>query len=471
MFAEHHANRQIGFASSAKWQHPNVLSYEQQKDITIIRQIAEELLSYEITSAVPNQPRRILGNHLTEELWGCYYAPRLSAAKQGDSRLFPAFFPGHTVPGPGANVNTRIVGTLAYARFEKLLKLGGGFPNIGPFEKDDVIEHATVDADQIGEWPWRYVEQPKLRIIHPARFNGEVAKGDMVRLKRWIEEYIRQCLEAGRMREALTLIRRSWSPHTKEPTWAPETIEAGKILFQWAMASDSLLACAFEIESILSHIQYSWPMNISGYGEYNGSWVEVGRLPITAIRCTELAVTKRVLHELANVRTKGFAPIIVNEYGCDTDGTHRLVGSWTWNLLGVLVGVGVDLMSEEVQHRVGAFIKEHRTEMGEIVVHEVLRSLAEILHDQQTEQELKRSVLPYVVGYYPITHLPVLLLPEYSCGAVIKGPYDDGVASYRVDPTVYEEMARDSSLTLPARGPYHLTDRALLPWFQILERR
>lgn len=470
LFACHEVNQQRKFTSRAKWQDPDVLSYEQQKGLRVIRQVPKWLLSYKITSGVPSQPR-ILGNCSMEKLWSYYYGPRLSAAKQGDLRSFIAFFPGHTVPGSGANSSTRVVGTLALTRFENLLQLGGGFPKIGPFQKEGADQYTLADEDQVDEWPWRYVEQPKLRMIHPAHINGEVGEDTVTQLKRWIEEQVRLHLETGRVREALSLIRRCWSPHTREPIWAPETIEAGGTLFRWAMASNSLLTCAFEIESIISHIQYSWPLNISGYGEYKGSWVEVGRLPITAIRCTELAVTKRILHELVNLRTKGFAPIIVNEYGCDTDGTHRLVGTWTWNLLGVLVGVGVDLASEEVQRRVSIFIRENRTEMGEIVVHEVLRSLVEMLRDQQAKQELEREVLPHVGQYYPITHLPVLLLAEYSCGAVIKGPYDDGVASYRVDPTVYERMAQDSSLTLPARGPYHLTDRAPLPWFQILERR
>jgi len=120
---------------------------------------------------------------------------------------------------------------------------------------------------------------------------------------------------------------------------------------------------------------------------------------------------------------------------------------------------------------VSRFVAEHAKAMGSLVVREALLSLSRILVDTEMNAVLHDSVLPHVSQYYPVTHLPVLLLPEYLCGAVIKGPYDEGLGSFRVDPTVYETLAQDRSYTLPARGPYHLTDRALLPWFTILEGR
>ncbi len=469
MFAQNHTTPD--FTARDAWRAPDIGAYEKQKDLRIIRQQSDWLWSYGITSQVPSQPR-LLGNGLMGKLWDWYYGPRLSAAKQGLTDSFPAFFPGHTVPGPGASANTRHVGTLAFDRFKKLLDLNGGLPKIGPLEGREP-EHITTHVEQIDEWPWRFVDQPNLKVIHSAR--GQDTPDSMNtattrKLLKWIEEQIHTYVEAGKTRETLSFVRQCWSPYTKEPVWSPETVNAARHLPQHA-DTHNLLQMVFEVEMIISHVQYSWPLNINGYGEYNGSWLEVGRLPITAIRCTELAVTERVLHELINVRTKGFAPIVVNEWGCDTDGTHRLIGSWMWNLLASLRKVKVTFDSDDVQGHVATFVNEHRVQMGEIVVREVLRSLEEILRNERMRNTLERDALPHVGKYYPITYLPVLLLPEYSCGAVIKGPYDDGVGCHRVDPRVYEMMAKDSSLTLPARGPYHLTDRAPLPWFKVLERR
>lgn len=258
--------------------------------------------------------------------------------------------------------------------------------------------------------------------------------------------------------------------------YAPETIHAAHYIvneikdnFQGTQCD--WLAFSFELEAVLGCLEHSWSLNITSYGEYKGCWVEVGRLPISQIQCTELVVVKRILAELVNIRTKGFAPIIVNEFGSDTDGTHRIVATWTWNLLRSIGDRECIIGDPQFHEAVKQFILRHENDMGPVVVRESLRALAEILTDPDMRVILASEVLPYVGRYYPVTHLPVLLLPEYSCGAVIKGPYDEGVASYRVDPSIYEYLSRDHSCVLPARGPYHLTDRALLPWFGILELR
>ncbi len=103
--------------------------------------------------------------------------------------------------------------------------------------------------------------------------------------------------------------------------YAPETIRAARFIVDnfrdhtEKEESRDWLAFAFELEACLSCIEYSWPLNVTSYGVYKGCWVEVGRLPIAKIQSTELVVVKRVLAELMNIRTKGFAPIIVNECG------------------------------------------------------------------------------------------------------------------------------------------------------------
>ena len=456
------------FKSSWFWQHPDLADYQSQKAVAIIKQ-SEAALPATLTG--PPQPPMLGNNHLPH-LWASYYGPRLAVAKGGWQQTFPAFFPGHTIPGSGAGQNTREIGCLAIQRWENLLKLQGGFPTIGPGIKIVRPKHNLKQLEQISDWPWLHVSQPQLHVLRPARCGYSTTPTEINQLKSWLGNRLSALILQGKVRETLSLIRRTWSSGTLDPLWAPETILAARQLINWVISdAGDFLATIFEIESVLAHVQYSWPLNISGYGIYQDCWLEVGRLPITDIKCAELAVTKRVLHELVNIRTKGFAAIVVNELGCDTDGTHRIISSWLWNLLTYLRETSPSLDLAAIQNSVGSFVAEHRPDMGEIVVREALRILAEILANPDLRRALEHQVWPHVGDFYPVTHLPVLLLPEYSCGAVIKGPYDEGVADYRVCPTIYSLLARDTTLVLPARGPYHLTDRAPLPWFQVLEKR
>ena len=463
----------MDFRSQFGFRDPNVKAYEAQKELRVISPSAELLYR-----GIPSMPAMLLGNGALEVLWGEYYGLRLAVAAHGTRKQYVARFPGHTVPGSGAGANTRYTGSLALERFEHLLSLAGGLPSIGPFTgRYCTPKHIIEDAPFVA-WPWDGVEQPRLKILVPACMEDTAKQEEKSELLCWLRKEVESLVkpEVVPVRELFALISSAWSSYTRPRVYAPETIRAARHILNEVKANTrkewcDWLALAFELEACLSYIEHSWPLNITSYGVYKGCWVEVGRLPIARIQSTELVVVKRVLAELVNIRVKGFAPIIVNELGCDTDGTHRLVASWLWNLIQELDPHALVADHPELTHPVKRFVEAHARDMGPAVVREVLRSLAEILADAEMREALTTEVSPYVTRYYPVTHLPVLLLPEYSCGAVIKGPYDEGVASYRVDPTVYEHLARDPSCVLPARGPYHLTDRALLPWFEILELR
>ncbi|MBT9169486.1 MAG: hypothetical protein DDT19_02846 [Syntrophomonadaceae bacterium] len=461
------------FHSQFGFRDPNVKAYEAQKELRVISPTAELLYR-----GAPSMPSMLLGNGALETLWKEYYSLRLVAAAHGTRKQYITRFPGHTVPGSGAGANTRYTGSLALERFEHLLSLAGGFPPIGPFADRCATPKHTIEDAPLVDWPWDRVEQPRLKILVPTRMEATATQEEKYELLSWLQRGIESLVgpEVVPVCELFALISSAWSPYTRSRVYAPETIRAARHILNEVKANTKKewcdwLAFAFELETCLSCIEYSWPLNVTSYGVYKGCWVEVGRLPIAKIQSTELVVVKRVLAELVNIRTKGFAPIIVNELGCDTDGTHRLVASWLWNLIQELDARALVADHPELVYPVKRFIEVHARDMGPAVVREVLRSLAEILANAEMRDVLATEVLPYVTRYYPITHLPVLLLPEYSCGAVIKGPYDEGTASYRVDPTVYEYLARDPSCVLPARGPYHLTDRALLPWFEVLELR
>lgn len=467
----------VRFNSALRFRCPNACSYEKQKSLQVIRLESEVLSSLDFMRPWPAKPTALLGNSNVRIIWDELFAPRLAAAAQGWRGKYVSHFPGHTVPGEGASNSVRYTGALFIEKLEHLLGLAGGFSSIRQFQSSE--PKFEVESLSLVDWLWTQVAQPRLRLLKPVVIQKKATKSEISQLLDWAGDMVWQFVKQDGVpiRELLSFVRKLWSSHTKPPVYSPETLQAAREVinhFKYNSRREgdrNWLALACELEACLSYFEYSWPLNVSGYGVFNGSWLEVGRLPLTDIQCVELVVTRRVLQELVNIRTKGFAPIVVNEYGCDTDGTHRITATWVWNLLQSLGGVDINLGRSEFQAEVAGFITEHGDLMGPLMVRESLLALSNILADEQMCSVLRDSVLPYVSQYYPVTHLPVLLLPEYLCGAVIKGPYDEGIAGYRVDPSVYEFLSQDRSCTLPARGPYHLTDRALLPWFEVLERR
>ncbi len=440
------------FRSDRAFRDPDVAGYEMQKKVKVIHSASEPL--EELPSSLSKS-------------WSHYYNPRLVLASKGRRGTHLTRFPGHTIPGAGAGENVRYTGSLAIERFEHLLELSGGLPVDGQGSPSHRIEPLPI----IG-WPWIGIEQPCLRVLHPVR--NEHCATEVERLEfmagLWVQADLMH--RHGKFGDLLALVHRAWSTHTKAPTLDAYLWQIVEDQFKpRAHEKTDVLTLAFELEAITSHVEYSRELDLMGSGEYGGNWLEVGVLPLGKIHGTELAVTKRVLAELVSVRTHGFAPIVVNEFGCDTDGTHRLIASWLWNLIQSINENDWNPHNPQLCGQVAQFVKCSSREMGLSVVRESLRSLAEILVDAEMRRVLETEVLPFVGQYLPITELPVVLLPEYSAGTVLKGPYDEGTASYRVDPTVYEQLAQDHSLVLPARGPYHLTDRALLPWFDILKRK
>ena len=469
----------VRFDSELKFRCPNARSYEKQKGLQVIRLESEFLSSLDFTRPWPVKPIALLGNSNVRIIWDELFAPRLAAAVQGWRGRYVSPFPGHTVPGEGAGNNVRYTGALFIEKFEHLLGLAGGFPSVGIGQFQSLKPKLEVENLPLVDWPWEQVVQPQLRLLKPVAIKKKATESEISQLLGWAENVVWQFVKQDKVpvRELLSFVRKLWSSCTKPPVYSPETLQAAREVISHFKHNSrregdrNWFALACELEACLSYFEYSWPLNVSGYGVFNGSWLEVGRLPLADIQCVELVVTRRVLQELVNIRVKGFAPIVVNEYGCDTDGTHRITATWVWNLLQSLRGVDINLDQPGFQVEVAGFITEYGDLMGPLMVRESLSALSNILADERMCLVLHESVLPYVSQYYPVTHLPVLLLPEYLCGAVIKGPYDEETASYRVDPSVYEFLSQDRSCTLPARGPYHLTDRALLPWFEVLERR
>lgn len=447
------------FHSAQTFSYPDVKRYETQKHLHVITAHPRKLKYQNLLKMPAGFPN--------SKLWK-FYGPRLELALFGNGASHLTHFPGHIVPGMGEG-RRRKIGSLSFEKFLHVLDLHGGFPH-PPHEHN--FFYSTEEINQ-PVWLWEKVPKPYLQIIHPVKVEEKATPTRKHELVVRLDHELDLMLKQWRIptKKILNFVRRNWSPDTKV-RWTESSLSIAQDLFLQAksIAQDiDWLSFVFEVENCVSRIQYSQKLNLHSWGQFNGCWIEVGSLILSEIHSTELCVTERLLAELISVRTRGFAPIVVNEFGSDTDGTHRLTASWMWNLLQTLKGLEFSFENKKFQNAVYRFIRIYKKEMGPVITHEILRVLQEIISDNGMFNILCVQILPGIDNYKPITRLPVLFLPEYSAGTVLKSLYDDGIGAYRVNPVIYEVLSKNRHLVLPPRGPYHLTDRSILPWFQILE--
>jgi hypothetical protein len=225
------------------------------------------------------------------------------------------------------------------------------------------------------------------------------------------------------------------------------------------------LALLLEVHDVVRRLEAHAALGIErlGIGTFNGVWCEVGLMELAAIKATELVQTERAIQELAAIYTRGFAPVVINEWGCNTDGSHRQVATWIWNALCAHKKRSPTDAAEAVMN----YVDRRCADMGELLAYEVERvfreawgipDLRKIIEDAYWIAHARRTV----------EHLPVTLVPEWSAATVVKSLYDDEERSVCVCPSVYAALAHNHRLTLPARGPYHRTDSFLLPWIQVV---
>jgi hypothetical protein len=192
----------------------------------------------------------------------------------------------------------------------------------------------------------------------------------------------------------------------------------------------------------------------------------VGRFPIGDCRASELCVQERLLDELNTLSTRGFAPLVINEFGTISDGNHRLTASWIWNILAQCLDCQWDLSDIAFQRRVARIVSNEKIEP--VSLHEALRHIALLLQNSSTQEMLNCRLRNRIRQTNLIKELPIVLLSEYSAVPVAKHLYDNGTANVRVRPGLYQALSRNSMAVLPARGQYHFTDCAPLPWFNVL---
>ena len=71
---------------------------------------------------------------------------------------------------------------------------------------------------------------------------------------------------------------------------------------------------------------------------------------------------------------------------------------------------------------------------------------------------------------HEIRKVPVIIGMEAQACAVVNAPFRKGEAIIGLpSPYIYEKLYKENGThALGVRGPYHLSDRSILPWFEII---
>ncbi len=437
----------IDFHSPLPYRRADMSAYCRQKGVTLIEHPSVDCSALGSSdSAVPRG--------IDPFAWAHFWWPRLHAAALGDlGALCATRFPGEILPGPGGHGATCVTERLAYGRYQSFRSDQRLLPSVPAFARRKV--------GAIADWPWGEIREPQLEEVvfnlDPSNATDKPFDVDGI-----------TCDPEG-----IRVISRLWCPG-KEHLWSrqEETIERFLSLLPEPVRPAVL---AFEVEECLAHAYEAREWNGHGHGMCNGVWLEVGLAAIEKIRPTELAVTARIAAELITLTESGFAPIVVNEWGCDTDGTHRLMAAWIFNLCrdldpSVLANLDVGCRLVHVKERLRLWLDARIAPFVRprpLIVREALRFLAEAIRDPDLLATLI-EVVRRAKHAPPVARLPVTFLREASWGTVVKGPYDSGEAIIRVDPRIYAELADHPHLVLPPRGPYHMTDELEMLWFDVL---
>jgi hypothetical protein len=302
------------------------------------------------------------------------------------------------------------------------------------------------------------------------------------RLQKKFRQTISQGLPSHAIAELLEIVSKAWfqSKAGQSPvTWNDKALSAARqaiVKYEQSIEEDNLLPFLFELEGMTSHITLNDNRSIFARGVFAGNFIEVSMMPLVSINATEFCVEERLLDETINLTSRGFAPVIINEYNLVADGNHRLTASHLWNILKFAQDLDWCLENGDFQKRVASYpeavkkgLLKQDGRLNSISLHQCLSHLARYLSRPDWRARLVSHIKPLLRKHDFIDELPVVVLPEYSSGAVVKSLYDEGIARQRACPSIYEALWKDENLVLPPRASYHFTDSALLPWFTVLK--
>ncbi len=468
----------VGRHLAHRFRDPDLSAYAKQKSLAMVSADTEEVNTLEQcnwldsplgTSDVPRYLVRI---------WDHFYSRRVSAALEyaGEFPRVVSLFPGHTVLSPGSEVSDfRYRGSLAFEQFLDLFRYSKGVPSVSGVE--NLLRKQLVDEQPF--WPWKDVALPRLQFV-TADYEAMSEAGDRSAQaeaqRRFLDGLQTSCAAtvSGSNPElaCLKLVHRAWTD-TAFPVYSKFAIAVVSRVMDQArerLNQVNLLPFLFELESFASYVTYLSRIAPVASGWYSGSWLDVGYMPLTQIRSTELCVRQRLIEEVINIPLRGFAPVVVNEFDSVADGNHRVTSTWIFNILKHAMHTEWSLDNDDFQLRVREYVEAHREALGLVSLYETLKQLASFLNDRHDRARLNGLLKPALRRARAIRKLPVVMLPEYSMGTVEKEAYDNHGLLMRVPPSLYAEIAQSSDMVLPARASYHFTDAVPMPWFEVVKQ-
>lgn len=468
----------VGRGTTNVFRDPDLSAYSKQKSLPLVNETHDDLSSLDnfkwldAPVGASDVPRYLM------RIWDNFYSRRVSAALECDGALprVLSLFPGNTVLSLCGEEKFRYRGSLAFEQFLQLFEYSKGAPTDGLSS----IGLKKSPVDETPFWPWRNIEQPKLQFI-TADYDDSIDFRTDAELNSAKTEYLKT-LYAGAFAAindveraapaCLKLIHSVWT-NTPAPVYSKFAIAVVSRLIEQArpkLNDRNLLPFLFELESFAGYETYVSRIQPVASGWYSNTWLDVGFMPLTQIRATELCVRERLVQELLNLPARGFAPVVVNEFDSVADGNHRVTSSWIWNILKHSIHTEWSLENEAFLDSVKDYVNSNREALGQVSLYESLKQLASFLAEDNVRHQLSYTLKPMMRRARAIRKLPVVMLPEYSMGTVEKGSYDQDAALMRVPPSLYEELALSSDLVLPPRASYHFTDAVPMPWFEVVKQ-
>lgn len=467
----------VGRGLSSSFQDPDLSSYSKQKSLPLVSDSNDDLsclASYtwlDTPVGASDVPRYL------SRIWDNFFSRRVAAAlgcEAGHARVL-SLFPGNTVLSLNGENKFRYRGSLAFEQFLHLFEYSNGSPLDG-FQS---IGSRKRMVDETPFWPWREIEQPKLQFVTADyELDFDPVKKDITADKqRYLSDLYERAYQAINCEErvehtCLKLVHSVWSD-TPPPVYSKFAINVVSRLIEQArprLNKGNLLPFLFELEMFASYETYVSRISPVASGWYSNTWLDVGLMPLTQIRATELCVRERLVQELFNLPTRGFAPVVVNEFDSVADGNHRVTASWIWNILKNSMHTEWSLDNLQFLSQVKTYVDAHREALGQVSLYESLKQLASFLNDDETNNRLNHVLKPTMKRTRAIRKLPVVMLPEYSMGTVEKESYDQSGILMRVPPSLYSELALSNDMVLPPRASYHFTDAVPMPWFEVVKQ-
>jgi hypothetical protein len=469
----------VGRGTTNVFRDPDLSAYSKQKSLPLVNETHDDLTSLDAYNwldapvGASDVPRYLV------RIWDNFYSRRVSAALECDGGLprVLSLFPGNTVLSLSGDEKFRYRGSLAFEQFLQMFDYAKGSPSDG---LGSIGLKKTV-VDETPFWPWIDIEKPKLQFITAdydldvvdCRTDGELVSAKQEYLKQLYADAFAAINDEERGAPAcLKLIHSVWTD-TPAPVYSKFAIAVVSRLIEQAkprLNERNLLPFLFELESFAGYETYVSRIMPVASGWYSNTWLDVGFMPLTQIRATELCVRERLVQELLNLPARGFAPVVVNEFDSVADGNHRVTSSWIWNILKHAMHTEWSLDDAEFMLAVKEYVTAHREALGQVSLYESLKQLASFLADDNVRHQLSYTLKPMMRRARAIRKLPVVMLPEYAMGTVEKGSYDQSGVLMRVPPSLYSELALSSDLVLPARASYHFTDAVPMPWFEVVKQ-